>query len=199
MPRVSESHRAARREQILAAGRRCFTRNGFHATSMQDVIAEAGLSIGAVYRYFGSKQELVTAIAEDVIGGADGVLAGLAREHPDTGLAEVLEHALEFVDAESGPDGALRVAVQVWAEAMRDESLAAFVKDVYSRFRGHFVGFARRAVASGELPPDADPEAVASVLFGLLPGYALQRILTGGPDRATFLAGVRSLIGLQLR
>ena len=63
MPRVSEAHLAARRQQILDAARVCFTRNGFHATSMQDVIAEAGLSVGAVYRYFRSKEELVAAIA----------------------------------------------------------------------------------------------------------------------------------------
>lgn len=199
MPRVSESHRAARRDQILAAGRRCFTRNGFHATSMQDVIAEADLSIGAVYRYFRGKQELVTAIAEQVIGSADELLDGLARQQPHLTLPEVMERALAFVDAETGEDGALRVAIQVWAEAMRDPALAEFVKGVYSRFRGHFVVFAERAIAEGELPPDADPHAVAAVLFGMLPGYALQRMLTGGPDHQTFLAGLRSLIGLHLQ
>ena len=57
MPRVSDEHLAARRQQILDAARACFLRNGFHATSMQDVIGEAGLSVGAVYRYFKSKNE----------------------------------------------------------------------------------------------------------------------------------------------
>ena len=52
MPKVSDAHRAARRRQILDAARRRFVRNGFHATSMQDIFAEAGLSAGAVYRYF---------------------------------------------------------------------------------------------------------------------------------------------------
>ena len=46
MPRVSEAHLAARREQIIEAATRCFLRNGFHQTSMQDVIKEAGLSVG---------------------------------------------------------------------------------------------------------------------------------------------------------
>ena len=43
MPKVSQQHRDARREQIMAAARRCFLRDGFHATSMQDLFAEAGL------------------------------------------------------------------------------------------------------------------------------------------------------------
>ena len=64
VPRVSEAHLAARRQQILDAARTCFLRNGFHQTSMQDVIREAGLSVGAVYRYFPSKNDLITALAE---------------------------------------------------------------------------------------------------------------------------------------
>src|SRR5262249_59255610 len=58
VPRVSEAHLAARRQQILDAARACFLRNGFHATSIQDVIAEGGLSVGAVYRYFKSKNDI---------------------------------------------------------------------------------------------------------------------------------------------
>jgi len=62
MPRVSEDHLTARREQILAAARRCFLRKGVHNTSMQDLIGEAGMSVGAVYRYFRSKDEIINAI-----------------------------------------------------------------------------------------------------------------------------------------
>ena len=66
VPRVSADHLTARREQILAAARACFLRNGLHTTSMQDLIREAGLSVGAVYRYFKSKNEIINAIAETV-------------------------------------------------------------------------------------------------------------------------------------
>ncbi|WP_431945405.1 hypothetical protein [Micromonospora marina] len=53
---------------------------------------------------------------------------------------------------------------------------------------------ARRARDAGELPPEADPAAVGAALFGLVPGYFTQRILTGSPDRATYLAGARTLL-----
>jgi AcrR family transcriptional regulator len=65
VPRVSQRHRDARRQQIVDAARRCFTRNGFQATSMQDIFAESGLSAGAVYGYFASKDDLVAAIVEE--------------------------------------------------------------------------------------------------------------------------------------
>ena len=73
MPRVSDEHRASRREQILAAGWRCVAREGFHKTSMADVIRESGLSAGAVYPYFRSKDEIIAAIAEKVVAGADAI------------------------------------------------------------------------------------------------------------------------------
>lgn len=194
MPRVSDEHLAARRRQILDAARRCFVRDGFHHTSMQDVIAEAGLSVGAVYRYFPSKNDLITAIAQSVFRGAEQVFAGLAAVDPPLPLVDALERALEYVDTQTGADGVLPLAIQVWGEAQRDPALAEFVKAMYTGFRDHFAALARRARDVGELPPDADPDAVAAALFGMVPGYFMQRILTGTPDRATYLAGVRTLL-----
>jgi AcrR family transcriptional regulator len=195
MPRVSDEHRAARRQQILDAARRCFLRDGFHTTSMQDVIAEAGLSVGAVYRYFSSKEELIRAIAQSVIGGAASVFDEIVAHTPPLPLVDALDRALAYVETEAGEDGILRIAMQVWAEALRDPTLGEFVAETYGGFQARFTEIAERAKESGELPPDAEPAAVGTVLFGMVPGYVLQRILTGRPDRQTYLAGVRALLG----
>ncbi|MEV6812808.1 TetR/AcrR family transcriptional regulator [Micromonospora sp. NPDC051296] len=195
MPRVSDEHLAARRRQIVEAARRCFLREGFHRTTMQDVIAEAGLSVGAVYRYFPSKASLINAIAEEAIGGAELVLADLARQDPPLPLAEALERTLAYVETQTGDDGLLRLAIQVWGEAQRDPALAEFAATTYSGIRRQFEVLVRRAQQDGEISADADPQAVAAALFGLVPGWFLQRILTGGPDRASYLAGVRALLG----
>ena len=194
MPRVTDEHLAARRQQILAAAQRCFRRNGFHSTSMQDVIAEAGLSVGAVYRYFKSKDDLITSIAETVLDGADQIFEDLASHNPPESLLETMARALSFVDTQTGPEGIFPLALQVWAEAQRDPVLADFVAEKYTTIRQHFVAAAARAQDTGELPPDADVAAIGAVLFGMLPGYALQRILAEGPDKDTYLHGVRTLM-----
>ncbi|BCB85303.1 TetR/AcrR family transcriptional regulator [Phytohabitans suffuscus] len=194
MPRVSDEHLAARRQQILDAAYKCFSRNGFHNTSMQDVISEANLSVGAVYRYFKSKNELITAIAEGALEGAEEIFAELVTHEPPLPLGEAMDRALDFADSQTGPQGALRVAIQVWAESLRDPALAVFVADRYTRFRGLFAALARRAQGTGELPPDADPEAVGAVLFGMVPGFALQRILGNGPDKKSFTEALRVLV-----
>lgn len=195
MPRVSAEHLTARREQILDAARTCFLRNGFHQTSMQDVIREANLSVGAVYRYFPSKTELITAIAEQVIERVSGVFEQILAEEPPPPLVAALERAVDLVTANSGPDGVLRLALQVWSEATTDPDLASFVDKVYRRFREILVTLAGRAIERGDLPPGTDPYQVGVVLFALLPGYALQRILTGSPEPEVYKAGLRALLG----
>jgi AcrR family transcriptional regulator len=192
MPRVSAEHLAARRVQILDAARRCFMRNGFHATSMADVLAEAGLSAGAVYRYFPGKNHLILAIAGqtvpqllerfDTLIGADPVPT------PAAAMARVLEIIEPYVDRE------MRLAVSVWGEALRDPDVGAAVAQVYRAVRGGFVELARRLRDAGHLPADTDPERVGAVLFGMIPGYVLQRLLLGDMDRERYAAGVEQLL-----
>ncbi|HET8683853.1 MAG TPA: TetR/AcrR family transcriptional regulator, partial [Micromonosporaceae bacterium] len=199
MPRVSEAHLAARRQQILDAARRCFTRNGFHATSMQDVIAEAGLSVGAIYRYFRSKEELVIAIAEEVLAQVGAQLAEVTAADPPPPMEDALRLTIEFMEPQLDRDGLFQLAVQVWAESFRNQQLAEFVADAYRRMRASLVELAWRTRAAGDLPDDADPEAVGAVLFGLIPGYGLQRLLLGQPEPEAYLAGVRSLLSRSPR
>lgn len=194
VPRVSEAHLTARRQQILDAARACFLRNGFHQTSMQDVIREADLSVGAVYRYFPSKTELITALAEQVIDQIALVFDGLIAEEPPVPLTAAMERAVDIVTANTGPGGTLRMALQIWSEAMYDPALGEFVARVYARIRSILVKLAQRAIEHGDLPHGTDPETIGAVLFALMPGYALQRILTGGPPPEAFKAGLRALL-----
>lgn len=192
MPRVSEDHLTARREQILTAARRCFLRNGLHNTSMQDLIAEAGLSVGAVYRYFKSKDEIINAMTQQVAGGLAAELDEVAAR--DLPLIDAMSAALDVIDVQLGPDGNFPLVVQVWGEAVRDPAIGAIIRERYLELRGPFRTIAAQAVARGELPAGTDPEVVATVLFGVLPGYGLQRKLIGTPDKKMYLAGLRALL-----
>jgi AcrR family transcriptional regulator len=192
VPRVSEEHLTARREQILAAARVCFLSKGLHNTSMQDLIQEAGLSVGAVYRYFKSKNEIINAIASGVVGGIQLHIDAVAERRLP--LVESMSLVLEEVERQMGPGGFLPVALQVWAEATLDPTVGAIVKERYEGLRDSIGVLVAHAVESGELPPDTDVVATTTAYYALLPGYALQRLLTGVPDQKTYIAGVRALI-----
>jgi AcrR family transcriptional regulator len=194
VPRVSEAHLAARRQQIIDAARVCFLRNGFHQTSMQDVIREASLSVGAVYRYFPSKNDLIMALAGQVLDEVAAVFADLGSADPPLHIAVAMQRGVDFAAANTGPDGTLRLAMQVCGEALTDATLSEFVRDFYQRLRGLIITMAEQVRQAGGLPADADPTAVGSVLCALLPGYALQRILTGEPSPEVFKEGLRGLL-----
>jgi AcrR family transcriptional regulator len=192
VPRVSADHLTARREQILAAARTCFLRNGLHNTSMQDLIREADLSVGAVYRYFKSKTDIINAIAE----GVAGVLVTRLHEvvARDLPLVESMSRVLDALDEQLGPDGNFRLALQIWAEATIDPAIGEIVRLRYEGMRSALAELAANAARHGELAADADVDAAAAVLFGMMPGYALQRLLVGNPDKETYLRGVRALL-----
>ncbi|MGA8116705.1 MAG: TetR/AcrR family transcriptional regulator [Actinocatenispora sp.] len=194
MPRVTEEHLTARRRQILDAARRCFHRSGFHRTSMQDILTESELSAGAVYRYFRGKNEIMMAIANEVVTQVIADVSGTLTADPPPAVPEALRAVLTEVDRFLGPDGELRIAVQVWGESMHDTEMAGFVAGAYQRVRGTFRDYAARARDAGHLPADSDPDQVGTVLFGLVPGYILQRALIGDPDLATYVAGLTALV-----
>nr|BFE67760.1 hypothetical protein GCM10020092_010610 [Actinoplanes digitatis] len=108
---------------------------------------------------------------------------------------EAMTRVLDLADEQTGPDGFFPLALQVWSEAVLDPAIGAIVRARYLELRQPFLTIARRAVERGELGIGTDAEAMAAVLFGLIPGYALQRQLVGYPDKETYLAGVRTLLG----
>lgn len=197
MPKVSDAHRAARREQILDAAMSRFAVNGFHATGMADVIATAGLSAGAVYSYFRSKDELVAAIVERVLVPASRRFEAVLADDPVPDLAHAVRIGVETLEevAESRPVDIGRMALHAWGEALLDERVHTIAVGAYATVRGYFVEMARRARDGGSLPPDSDPEHVGSALYSLMAGFLMQRSLFGDVDSTTYAAAVRALFG----
>lgn len=193
MPRVSEEHLERRRQQILDAARSCFVRKGFHQTSMQDVFIESGLSAGAVYRYFKSKDELILALASTAAGDIRTQMTAVIHSDPLPTPADLVARMTEWIDAQSGPEGRIRLAPQAWSLALIDEEAAEPVHRTMAGIRQMWREYAERMHAAGWLPPDTDVEAVAAVLFGLLPGYVLQHLLLGNLTRDQYLRGVDTL------
>jgi TetR/AcrR family transcriptional regulator, transcriptional repressor of aconitase len=179
MPRVSEQYLADRRAQILLAARRCFGRNGFHQTSMQDLFAEAGMSAGAIYRYFRSKDEMVVAIAEETFGEVIDTMLSVARRDRAAPLGEALAAAVELIASKDETDGLCALAVQVWSEAQRNPELAASFGALVRKARAEVTRMVRLRQDAGMLPDGATASAIASVVTAILPGYIMQRALLG--------------------
>jgi AcrR family transcriptional regulator len=204
MPQVTEQHRAARRAEILAAACRCFARDGFHATSIADIIRESGLSAGSVYLYFESKNEIIAAVVEMTLGTADELFAELLADGAAPSADETVAFMVDAVMERAVHHPVLevdmsRVALHAWAEALRDPDIADRIELTLRHLRRHYAEVARRWQAAGSIDPDTDPEHVGGVLLGIVHAFALQRLLIPGTDPTDYLAGVRALLRSERR
>ena len=120
MPKLSDIQQEERRARILDAAELCFARAGFHRTTMQDICKEAGVSPGALYIWFSSKEALIAGIAAR---NRDEVLASFAMladaEDFVAGMASVLEQCIL-----NQPHGKSVLCVEICAEAKRNPAVA---------------------------------------------------------------------------
>ncbi|MFD4599211.1 TetR/AcrR family transcriptional regulator [Streptomyces sp. NPDC058464] len=181
MPKVTQQYMDARREQILDAARRCFLRDGFHSTSMQDLFAESGLSAGAVYRHFTSKDEMILAIAEENMRDVLDITLAVATDRQGQSMGAFLADLLDVIRVKSVEEDVAGLAVLVWGEAMRNPSLARKLDQLMGRIRTNLIALVRDHQESGCLPANATAEGIASTMLSVLPGYILQVALL---DRA---------------
>jgi AcrR family transcriptional regulator len=185
MPRVTAAHEAAVRERIVLAALRVFAERGFHGATMQDVVAASGLSVGAIYTYFGSKAELFLASCD--LTSEQAVEELMSRLDPSASTAERLAVAVGFYldsTVDTGTDlDSPALLVQAWAEAGNEPA----VRETLVRRREQLVTLSRMLIADGigrgELPSWMDVDATASAATALLDGLMLQRIEEGATFR----------------
>ncbi len=194
MARVSQEHLDARRRQILDAARRCFVRNGFHATSMQDVLREADLSAGAVYRYFESKDEIIAAIASNTLAAITGAVEEVLDTDAPPPLDEALGRLLATLERLDDEQDIAKVALQAWAEAVRAPAVAARVEQTFAGVTSSLVRLVKAYQERGQITSDVPAKHVAALLAALLQGFVIRHAVLGDIDAKTFRRGLRALV-----
>ncbi|MFF7178765.1 TetR family transcriptional regulator [Streptomyces sp. NPDC008121] len=201
MARVSQEHLDARRRQILDGAARCFARNGFHATSMQDVLSEVGLSAGAVYRYFRGKEELIAAIASEAFDGIRGAFEEASLTvpppTPDVLLGRVLRIFLEERVAGADRQAFARLIIQVWSETLRDERLYATLSEGYHGMRQAWALLVEAYRANGLMAADVPADHVARTLIATAQGFIAQQALFGDVEVGVLQDGLRGLMSME--
>ncbi len=196
MAKLSEEQRLARRQQILNAGWRCFERNGLHATRMDDIIAEAELSAGAVYSYFKNKDDLIrAALTTSMTGLSERLRPMLESEEPPPPviLLEGIAAAVEDYTKRDGFD-LKRLALLGWAESQRDETLKGIMHAFYTGFVAQLAGCVSRWKKAGLVTSSASDDHIARALLALVLGYVVQAAVVGGIDPKILREGVEGLM-----
>jgi AcrR family transcriptional regulator len=193
MPKRSQEYRDARSDQILTAAKKCFVRDGFHETSMQDLFAESGLSAGAVYRYFKSKDEVILAIAEENLRDVLGLLDTFAADPQRDGIGATLAAVFDMVRTKNSEDALGPLALLVWAEVLRNPALRKRFDASLTRMRADLAAAVKSRQAEGSMPADVSSEGIAAVLLGIVPGYILQLTVLGESGLADAGAAAKAL------
>lgn len=180
MPKVDQSYLDARRRQIVDAARRRFADQGFAGTSLADIVAESGLSNGAIYRYFASKEDIVAAICEQTT----------SQVLPQELTAGAIRAFLENIRAMARDEGHARLVAQIYAEAAISPTVATVVQQQLAVLRD--------AVAA--LLPDRSPTdaaCIAEAFVALCVGYSQQLAVRGDMDSAPFAAALTAVVDPQ--
>ena len=168
MPKVSQSHLDARRQQILDTAREQFASRGFARTSMADIVEALGLSVGTIYRYFKSKDEIIVAICQQSS-------QALPAEFTRAAIGDFLER----VRAQARDNGHAALIMQIYAEAAVTPTLRRLVASQLDDLRASVEArLARR--------DDTRRQEIAEAFVALCQGYVGQMAVRGDVDPAPF-------------
>ncbi|WP_436501520.1 TetR/AcrR family transcriptional regulator [Actinokineospora sp. HUAS TT18] len=184
MRTVDPAKHEARRAHILAAAARCFARKGFGQTRTADICAEAGMSSGNLFHYFDSKHAIFAALVAQEGDETAALFAELSTADPWAALTGVFELIVDLADGDYA-----RLALEISAEAGRDERIADLVTANDRTLRTGLAELVERATAAGQidpgLPADTAATWLAAVVDGLFNRVAVDPAFRPASERET--------------
>jgi len=162
MARVTDAHVEARQDQILDAAWVCFAERGYHRSTMQDIATKAGLSTGAIYLYYDSKEALLMAINQRNLETGRQVIQDVReRSAGPISAMRSLGEAMISVFSDPGFETATRLSIEMWPEVIRSPELAANSRREIGFWREEVGKLLREAQEAGEIREDVDPDTIA--------------------------------------
>jgi len=180
--RTQQERREETERKVLAAATTLIAQRGSRALTLAEVGAAAGYSRGIVSHHFGSRENLLRAVMRDA---RTFTLPEPGARAADW-LAEMVRAYFRNVTSRRPSANAF---LQMWGEAIAaDPVLMPLYAEHDASFRRLIADKVTEGIDDGSVRADADPEAMAVFLVGLLRGIALQLISTPPP------AGVKAII-----
>lgn len=174
------------RERLLDAAVRVFARQGYEGTKIMDIVREAGMSTGAVYGRFASKEDL---LREAVVRRTRGQV-----EHPEgTRVAELIARVASATSGDLSDDEAARL--EAYVAARRQPEVRNALTDTSKAWRAAMDPLVRAARADGSVGDGVDPDAVLFLVSTLRMGLLVQRAAGfPAPDPAAWDSLLRTII-----
>jgi AcrR family transcriptional regulator len=196
VPRVSKEHLEGRRDFILQAASRCFARDGFHQTTIADVIRESGLSNGSVYLYFKTKAELLSSVITRTVEGMAHLFRDLTRDCDDPAEAVVMSiRAMSELMNDPEKSDVVRLFPQIFSELGRNDALRERTAPLFGQITDHFEALVRTAKQKGTIDESLPDRGTANLMVSLFEGYIIQRLYFGRSfNESSYFAAIRAAL-----
>ncbi len=150
MPKLKPEEAEHRRREIIEAARSCFLRNGFHQTTTDEICHEAAVTPGGLYHYFDSKDDIISAVVMDTARTRVGRVKSMTDGATDVRSA-FREMVAFFYQVIRDPDldTRTRLDIEIWAEALHNDKLAAMTQDGLALRRQWLEALIKRAGKKG--------------------------------------------------
>jgi len=162
---------AERRAQIIRAALACFVRKGYYHTTMDDIVAESGLSKGSLYWYFESKDDLFVSALTSLLADLDQAIAAALEQHA-TAADKLRAMALELSRFFQSAKGSFNLFVEFWAQDSHREKFGQLRTDMLTQFKEVVVGIIEEGISNGEFRP-VDTEQLAWAMMATYDGLAI--------------------------
>lgn len=174
-------------QRIVDAMRASVAKRGATASTFEQVAAEAGVSRGLLHYYFGTKERLLVEVVR-----TDAELR-VDRLERTLATAETVDHVLDvlvasLVDAVENEPGFFLLLFELFSAGRRNPDIQRELGQLFDRVRSHLAEILMAKEREGVLNLRYDAEAVASYLYGIADGFALQALSDPERDQAAMLA-----------
>jgi AcrR family transcriptional regulator len=161
-----------KRIEVLKAAAKCFRKNGFHQTSMQQICTETGLGPGAVYRYFTGKEAIIEAMVEDERRQARAILLQMRETES---LQQTLNATTRLFAERYRASADAGLMTEVYAEGMRSKRIGAVLRKIEAEWVMGLTNILRTAQARGQLDVSLDAAQTALFLTGMWDGMIIRQ------------------------
>jgi AcrR family transcriptional regulator len=194
MPKVTLQYQEARKNQIIQAAIECFLRKGFHRTSMQDIVSESGLSPGAIYLYFKSKEEIIKTIADIRHSREKEIISDVIRLHKADKSMDHLVETFFYALFDPSIKKERILGVQLWGEALSNSAVYDIVRQGIDAPLEVLTKLVIEYQEQKLLPVELSPELIARVILAQFQGFVLQFVMDNQFDVIEYVKVVNHLL-----
>ena len=179
MPKVSEEYKEIKRQELLTSAMACFAEKGYQSATIDDIVAHSGMSKGAVYNYFSSKEEIYLTLLDQTTQKSFKALRNEIgkKSSAKEKLGNIFDTYSDICHTDQSWQNRQRVQIEFYMHASRNEELNERMRDRGRTFRNLLVEIIDEGKRTGEFKEEIDSYMAAETFWSFTDGMFLHLLV----------------------